>query len=186
MTDFSWIEKLNDDFYDVSETSDDMYAVGDAAFEEFCTALTKFPNYNPFEYQLSLMNLILPAAIATYYFYIWNDYQNTILKRFGLLSIPSLMTSCASRQDGKSTTFQILTAALLLTVPRRTKSYRFGVGIVSNNFIGSKKMINDVYNLLNSVKDQYPNVKIQKNATDILVYHKDGMNQVRGFQTGEV
>jgi len=186
MTDewINWIDDLHEDYFRKTEEKEDIFLKGDNAIKDFCKVMTRIPGYNPYEYQLNLMNVVIDSLIPTFYWYIWQDHKKVILRRYGKKRIEQIYSSCASRRDGKSTFFQMVCVGLALCVPRRVNEYRYGIGLFSINLQGSKKMIEDIYNMLKLVS--YPDVTIEKTKTNIRVYHKDGMNEILGFQTGEV
>lgn len=190
---FNWSEGFLQEYFDEENSfydlpheneGDSIFKQGDDAMREFCRVLTEIPGYDPFEYQLTLMNIIVELAIPTFYWNVWKDHKQAVLERYGVNRIPTITSSCASRRDGKSTFFQMVVAALLLCSPPR-KDYTYGIGLVSINLAGSKKMIEDIGNMLKTIN--YPGVKIDVTATRIEVTHPcGGVNRAFGFQTGNV
>ena len=186
---FDWSENFLHEFFEEDSIYGDdgehsIFKQGDAAMREFCRILTEIPGFDPFEYQLTLMNIIVELAIPTFYWNVWKDHKQAALERYGLSRTPTITSSCASRRDGKSTFFQMVVCALLLCSPPR-KDYTYGIGLVSINLAGSKKMIEDIGNMLRAIN--YPGVRINVTATRIEVIHPcGGMNRAFGFQTGNV
>jgi hypothetical protein len=175
------------------EHKKDIFYEGDEAMKLFVDIMTTIPNYEPFEYQLTLMNVIVEITIPIFYPDLWKEHKNRILKDYGYKKICSIISSSASRREGKSTTLIMAAVALLLSAVRK-KGYRFGIGIVSINFEASKKVIRDVFNMLVSLgidtdKTKY---KVERNAKGIKVHFLDSngksmyYNEIIGYQTGEV
>lgn len=181
---FRWSKKFVSEYFrETQKKTQDVYHVGDVAIRLFAMLLVTIPRLDPMEYQLSLMNVIIELAIPTFYYYIWTNMKASILKRYSVSSLPIITSSQAPRRDGKSTFYQMVVCALLLCAPVR-KDYVYGIGLVSINLEGSKKMIDDIYRMLQSIN--WPGVEIYATKTKIEVRHKDGINRVYGFQTGNV
>lgn len=175
------------------EHKKDIFHEGDEAMNLFVDIMTTIPNYEPFDYQLTLMNVIVELTIPIFYPDIWKEHKNKILKDYGYKKLCSIISSSASRREGKSTTLIMAAVALLLAAPRR-KGYRFGIGIVSINFEASKKFIRDVFNMLVSlgIDNDKSKYKVERNAKGIKIHFLDSngksmyYNEIIGYQTGEV
>lgn len=156
---------------------------GDDAMRNFCQVLMSVPGYYPMDFQIEILSIFGKMALSTIYYKYWAKYQREIKEQYGNLRIPIIGSTKASRRDGKSTAFQLVIAALLLCAPPRT-DYCYGIGIVSNNLAGSKKMIEDIIDLFNKMDTSH--VKISSTATKIFVEHKNGINKLFAFTTKNV
>jgi hypothetical protein len=189
---FNWSEAYYTDYAESASdgNSDDVFREGDEAMLNFARTISSIPGLRLFEFQRELLPLALLLAIPTMYFNIWYKYRKQVLARYGLTEadLRYIVSACAARRDGKSTFFQMLAAALVLTAPRRRHGeYAYGIGLVSINLEASKKMIGDIERLIHSIPNKPEGIKIYKTATRIRVLFPDGeSNIIYGFQTGEV
>jgi hypothetical protein len=171
-----------------SSKEDAIFADGDRAMINLSRYLSSI--HRLFEYQKQLAPLAFLLAIPTMYYNIWHKYRRQILARYGLTEaqLYSMISTTATRRDGKSTFFQLLVAALALaSPPRRHGEYAFGLGIVSINLEASKKMITDIERILQMMPNKPDGIRIHKTATKIIITFPDGrQNIIYGFQTGEV
>jgi hypothetical protein len=94
----------------------------------------------------------------------------------------------APRRAGKSTLLQLVAAALVICTPTcKNGDYPFGVGLVSINLGASKKMIDDILDIIDKMPNKPEGITIHSNATFIKVTFADGRdNRIYGFQTGQV
>lgn len=197
MPDFGWEESLYQKFRETDKEhhlpankKENVFQEGDDAMMRFARAVSSVPGKRLWDFQKELLNLIMTLVVPSMYFNIWNRYRDKVLARYNLTlnDLLIIASTGAPRRAGKSTLLQLVAAALAITTPTcKNGDYPFGVGLVSINLGASKKMIDDILDIIDKMPNKPEGITIHSNATFIKITFADGRdNRIYGFQTGQV
>lgn len=197
MPNFGWETSLYERFKETDKAhhlppnkNNDVFQEGDDAIMNFARTVSSVPGKRLWDFQKELLNLIITLIVPTMYFNIWNRYRDKVLARYGLTlnDLLIIASTGAPRRAGKSTLLQLVGAALAITSPTcKHGEYPFGVGLVSINLGASKKMIDDILDIIDKMPNKPDGITIHSNATFIKITFADGRdNRIYGFQTGQV
>lgn len=183
------IKNYKMEFWDSQkEKLDDLLAPGFNNLVKFCRVITNITTYTMFDYQLMLLHREFLVGIPAYFYDLWDQHKQSILRYFDLDMEFAILLSLAERRGGKTAYVEMLFIALILTMTEK-KDKQYLQGMYSVNLKRSQAVIEEIIDMLGKVPEAFKaHVDIHARSTDLQVTNKlsNKRSDLVAKQTGQV